>query len=101
MLESAYEECLFYELQKLDLFVEKQEALPLIYEEVKLDAGYRIDLLIEKKLIIEVKSVETLNELHLAQLLTYLRLSNCKLGLLINFNTVLFKNGIRRVANKL
>ena len=101
LLESAYEECLFYELQKLGLFVEKQKALPLIYEEVKLDVGYRIDLLVEKKLIIELKSVEALNDLHLAQILTYLKLSNCKLGLLINFNTVLFKNGIKRVVNNL
>lgn len=84
LLESAYEECLFYELKKSNLFVEKQKALPLIYEEVKLDVGYRIDLIVENKFIIEVKSVETLNEVHLAQVLTYLRLSDCKLGLLIN-----------------
>ncbi len=99
LLESAYEECLYYELCKLNLKVEKQKVLPLIYEEVKLDAGYRIDLMLEGKLIIEVKSVEALNDLHLAQILTYLKLSNCKLGLLINFNTVLFKNGIKRVIN--
>ena len=99
LLESAYEECLFYELKKNDLFVEKQKALPLIYEDVKLDVGYRIDLLVEKKLVIEIKSVEVLNDLHLAQILTYLKLSNCKLGLLINFNTVLFKNGVKRVIN--
>ena len=101
LLESAYEECLLHELQKLGLFVEKQKSLPLIYEEVKLDAGYRIDLLVEKKIIIEIKSVEALNDLHLAQILTYLKLSNCKLGLLINFNTVLFKNGVKRVVNNL
>jgi len=101
LLESAYEECLFYELQKVGLYVEKQKALPLIYEDVKLDAGYRIDLLVEKKLVIEIKSVEALNDLHLAQILTYLKLSGCKLGLLINFNSVLFKNGIRRVVNNL
>ena len=99
LLESAYEECLFYELQKSGLFVEKQKALPLIYEDVKLDAGYRIDLLVERKLVVEIKSVETLKDLHLAQILTYLKLSNCKLGLLINFNTVLFKNGVKRVIN--
>ena len=99
LLESAYEECLFYELQKKGLFVEKQKALPLIYEDVKLEAGYRIDLLVERKLVIEIKSVEALNELHLAQILTYLKLSECKLGLLINFNTVLFKNGVKRVIN--
>ena len=99
LLESAYEECLYYELCKQNLKVEKQKVLPLIYEEVKLDAGYRIDLMLEGKLIIEVKSVEALNDLHLAQILTYLKLSNCKLGLLINFNSVLFKNGIKRVIN--
>ena len=99
LLESAYEECLYYELQKNGLSVEKQKTLPLIYEGVKLDAGYRIDLLVDKKLVIEVKSVEALNDLHLAQVLTYLKLSGCKLGLLINFNTTLFKNGIKRVIN--
>ncbi|MGE0019148.1 MAG: GxxExxY protein [Draconibacterium sp.] len=101
LLESAYEECLSFELQKLGLKVEKQKALPLVYEEVKLDAGYRIDLLIENKLIIEIKSVEALNDLHLAQILTYLRLSNCKLGMLINFNSVYFKDGVKRVVNGL
>jgi GxxExxY protein len=99
LLESAYEECLFYEIGKKGLLVEKQKALPLIYEDVKLEIGYRIDLLVENKLVIEVKSVEILNEVHLAQILTYLKLSGCKLGLLINFNSVLFKNGVRRVIN--
>ena len=101
LLESAYEECLYYEINRSGLFVEKQKALPLIYEDIKLEAGYRVDLWVEKKLIIEIKSVEALNDLHLAQTLTYLKLSNCKLGLLINFNTVLLKNGIRRVVNNL
>ena len=99
LLENAYEECLYYELQESGISVEKQKALPLIYKEVKLDAGYRIDLLIENKLVVEVKSVAALNDLHLAQILTYLKLSGCKLGLLINFNTVLFKEGVRRVIN--
>ncbi len=99
LLESAYEECLFYELKKSNLIVEKQKALPLIYEEVKLDVGYRIDIIVENKFIIEVKSVEFLNEVHLAQVLTYLRLSNCKLGLLINFNVKLLKDGVRRIIN--
>jgi len=99
LLESAYEECLYYKLQKIGLFVEKQKALPLVYEDVKLEAGYRIDLLVERKLIIEIKSVEELNDLHLAQILTYLKLSGCKLGLLMNFNTVLLKNGVKRVIN--
>ena len=101
LLESAYEECLYYELQKSGILVEKQKALPLIYEEVKLDAGYRVDLLIENKLVVEIKAVDALNNLHLAQILTYLKLSSCKLGLLINFNTVLFKEGVRRVVNRL
>ena len=101
LLESSYEECLFYELNKSGLLIERQKPLPLIYEDVKLDIGYRVDLLIEKKLIIELKSVETLNEIHFAQLLTYLKLSNCKLGLLINFNVTLIKNGIKRIANNL
>jgi GxxExxY protein len=99
LLESAYEECLFYELKKYNLKVEKQKQLPLVYEEVNLDAGYRIDIIIEDKFIVEIKSVEALNNVHLAQLLTYLRLSNCKLGLLINFNVNLLKNGVRRVIN--
>ena len=101
LLESAYEECLFYELKKIGLDVQKQKALPLVYEEVKLDVGYRIDIIIENKLIIEVKSVEALNDVHFAQLLTYLKLTDCKLGLLINFNVALIKNGIKRIVNNL
>ena len=99
LLESAYEECMFYELKKTNLKVEKQKALPLIYDEVRLDVGYRLDLMIEDKFIVEIKSVESLNDVHLAQILTYLRLSNCKLGLLINFNVNLLKSGVRRVIN--
>lgn len=79
----------------------KQKALPLIYEEVKLDVGYRLDIIVENKLIIEIKSVEALNDVHFAQLLTYLKLTNCKLGLLINFNVSLIKNGVKRVVNNL
>jgi len=81
------------------LFVEKQKALPLVYEEVKLEVGYRMDIVVENKFVIEVKSVEELNDIHLAQLLTYLKLSGNKLGMLINFNVLLIKNGIRRVIN--
>jgi len=99
LLESVYEECLFYELTKLGLSVEKQNELPCRYDDINLDIGFRIDLLVEKKLVIEIKSVQALNELHFAQVLTYLRLSECKLGLLINFNTTLFKDGVRRVIN--
>ena len=101
LLESAYEECLFYELKKLNLSVEKQKPMPLIYDEVKLDIGYRIDLLVENLVVIELKSVEALNDVHLAQILTYLKLSGCKLGLLLNFNVALLKNGIKRVVNNL
>lgn len=99
LLESAYKECLFYKIKIDGLFVEKEKSMPLIYEEVKLDCGYRIDLLVENKLVIEIKSVDTLNDIHLAQTLTYLKLGNYKLGLLINFNTVLLKSGIKRIIN--
>ena len=99
LLESAYEECLFYEISKAGLFVEKQKILPLIYEEIKLELGYRVDLMVENKFIIEIKAVEELNNVHLAQVITYLKLSKCKLGYLINFNTFLFKNGVKRVIN--
>jgi len=101
LLESAYEECLFYELTKHNILVEKQKALPLVYKEVKLEAGYRIDLFIERRLIVEIKAVDALHDLHMAQILTYLKLSDCKLGLLINFNTVLFRDGVKRVVNGL
>ena|ERR1043165_2590195 len=99
LLESSYKECLFYELKKLGFEVEKEIGVPLIYEEVKFQCGYRIDLLVNKKVIIELKSVESLNEVHLAQTLTYLRHSEKKLGLLINFNVPRLKEGIRRVIN--
>jgi len=100
LLESAYEECLNYELKKSGLMVEKQKALPLIYEEVKLDCGYRADFVVEGKVVIEIKSVESLNDVHLAQILTYLKLSECKVGLLINFNVVKLVDGLRRVVDK-
>ena len=99
LLESAYEECLYYELIKLGLSVEKQKPLPLVYKEVKLEIGYRVDLFVERKFIVEVKSVEALNDVHLAQILTYLKLADCKLGMLINFNVVLLKNGVKRIIN--
>jgi len=97
LLESAYEECLHYELDKTGLVVIKQKPMPLVYEEKKLDLGYRIDLLVEGKVIIEIKSVDALNPVHLAQLMTYLRLSGCRIGFLINFNVRLLKEGIRRI----
>jgi len=97
LLESAYEECLFYELMQSGLNVEKQIPLPLVYKEIKLDAGYRVDLLVEKLVIIEIKSVEVLADIHMAQILTYMKLSGCKLGLLVNFNVLHLKDGIKRV----
>ena len=97
LLESSYEECLYYELVKSGLKVKKQKALPLVYEEVKLEIGYRVDLLVEDKIIIEIKSIEALADIHLAQILTYMKLSKCKLGLLVNFNVPHLKNGIKRV----
>lgn len=101
LLESAYKECLMYELKNQGLAVEKEKPMPLVYDTVKLDIGYRMDLLINNKLVIEIKSVESLNDIHLAQILTYLKLSGCKLGLLINFNVALIKHGIKRVVNNL
>ena len=101
LLESAYEACLLYELTKLGLKVECQKGLPLLYEEVNLECGYRLDLLVENKVIVELKAIESLNSLHTAQVLTYLKLSNCKLGLLINFNVPLLKDGIKRLARNL
>jgi len=100
LFESAYQECLFYELKKEGLNVEKEKALPLVYEEVKLDCGYRLDLLVENKIIVEIKSVDTLNEIHLAQVLTYLKINNSKIGLLINFNVLQLVKGVKRVINK-
>jgi len=97
LLENVYEECLFYEFNKQGLFVEKQKTIPCVYKEVTLDAGFRLDLLLENKLVIEVKSVEALMKVHFSQLTTYLKFSGCKLGLLMNFNTVLFKDGVKRV----
>ena len=101
LLESTYETCLFYELDERNLVVEKQKVLPVIYNNLKLEAGYRIDLLVENKVIIELKSVKKLDDVHTAQMITYLRLSNCKLGLLINFNVSLIKYGIKRIVNNL
>lgn len=91
LLESSYKECLFYKIKSAGYYIEKEKPMPLIYESVKLDIGYRIDLLIENELIIEIKAVEALTDVHTAQLLTYLKLSGCRLGLLINFNVPLLK----------
>jgi GxxExxY protein len=101
LLESAYKECLFYKLQQSGLMAVKEKPMPLIFEEVKLECGYRIDILVENKVVIEIKSVDALNDVHLAQTLTYMKLGNYKLGLLINFNVTLLKNGIKRIVNNL
>ena len=101
LLESAYQECLLYKIGKAGLFVEKEKPMPVIFEEVKLNCGYRIDILVENKVVIEIKSVEALHDVHLAQTLTYMKLGNYKLGLLMNFNVVMLKNGIKRIANGL
>ncbi len=99
LLESAYQQCLFYELKKSGLKVEREKPLPVIYEEVELDCGYRLDFLVENRVIVELKSVETISGIHLAQMLTYLKLSECEIGLLINFNVTQLVKGIKRVIN--
>ena len=99
LLESASEACLAFELADRGLAVERQKTLPVIYREVELDAGYRLDLLVQDSVIVEVKAVEQVTPIHSAQLLSYLKLSNCKVGLLINFNVKILKNGIKRMVN--
>jgi len=98
-LESAYQECLFYELKLLGYSVQKEVILPIVYKDIKLDHGYRIDLLVEKRIVIELKTVEQFTDVHSAQILTYLKLGNYPLGLLLNFHTKLLKNGIKRFIN--
>jgi GxxExxY protein len=97
LLESAYEECLHYELEKAGITSIKQKPMPLIYEGKKLDLGYRIDLLVEGVIVIEIKSVEIINPVHMAQLMTYMKLSDCRIGFLINFNVVSLREGIKRI----
>ena len=101
LFESIYEECLYYELQKSGLKVEKQKFIDIIYDELVLAKAFKMDLLIEDKVVLEIKAVENLNNLHAAQLKNYLRLGNYKLGMLLNFNSQLFKNGVKRIANGL
>jgi GxxExxY protein len=101
LLESAYKECLFYKIIEEGLEVEKEKPMPLIYEDVKLECGYRIDLLVENKVVIEVKCVSILTDLHLAQTLTYMKLGKFKIGLIMNFKTLILKDGIKRVINDL
>jgi len=99
LLESAYRECLYYELIAAGLNVQKEKSLPIIYKEVKLDHGYRIDLLVNNKVVVEIKTVENFTEVYTAQVLTYLKLGNYKLGLLLNFYVNTLKNGIKRIIN--
>lgn len=101
LIRSVYQECLYHKLRKEGFFVEKEKSMPIIFEEIQLECGYRMDLLVENKVVIELKSVSELSDIHLAQTLTYLKLGNFKLGLLINFNVVLLKYGIKRVVNGL
>ncbi|MCH7399175.1 GxxExxY protein [Belliella sp. DSM 107340] len=101
LLESSYEVCLAYELRQLGLNIQTQVTLPVIYKEVQLNAGYRIDILVENKVIIEIKAVDALADIHTAQILTYLRLKDLKLGLLINFNSVRVIDGLKRIVNNL
>ena len=97
LLESVYEECLCHDLSERHIVFQRQVPLPIVYKDVKLDCGYRMDLVIDRQLVVELKSVDRLNPIHQAQLLTYLRLSGLRLGLLMNFNTVLLKDGLRRL----
>jgi len=101
LLESAYQQCLQYELSESGLYIENEKSLPIIYKKIKLDHGYRIDLLVEQKVVIELKTVELLTDIHAAQILTYLKLGGYKLGLLINFDVILLKSGIKRFINSM
>lgn len=96
MLESSYEQCLFYELTKVGFKVERQKAMPLVYKEITMDIGYRLDLLVNDKVVVELKKVDEIADVHVAQILTYLKLSKCKVGLIINFKVAKLKDGIRR-----
>jgi GxxExxY protein len=99
LFEACYEAVMEYELTKAGLFVERQVAVPMVYQQLKFDVGYRLDLLIEKKVIVEIKSVETLSKLHFKQLVTYLKLSDLRVGLLVNFNTTEISSAIHRKVN--
>ena len=99
LLESAYQQCLFYELQSIGLKVVKEQPMPIVYKNIKLDHGYRMDLLIEDKVVVELKTVDNFTDVHYAQVLTYLKLGDYKLGLLINFHVKLLKDGLKRIIN--
>ena len=98
LLESVYKECLFQELISAGLEVQKEKTIPVFWNELKLDHGFRVDLMVENKIILEIKSIEALADIHSAQMLTYLRLTNCRLGLLMNFNVTRLKDGIKRLV---
>ena len=99
LLESAYESCLSHLLLKEDFIIERQKALPLVFDSIRLDAGYRIDILVNNQVVVEIKSIDAVADIHVAQILTYLKLSGCRIGLLINFNTIHLKDGLRRFIN--
>ncbi len=99
LLENTYRECLFYKISKAGFLVEREKAMPIVFEEAKLDCGYRIDILVENALVLELKSVESLTDIHLAQTLTYMKLGGYRFGLLMNFNVLRLKDGIKRVVN--
>jgi GxxExxY protein len=101
LLESPYENALAYELKESGLNVKQQVSMPFVYKDIKLDVGYRLDLVVDEKVVVEIKSIDALAPVHYAQLLTYLKLSGLKLGLLVNFNSKLLKDGIHRVVNNL
>ena len=97
LLESSYEECLYYEMNQSGLLIERQLGLPLVYKSIKLDIGYRVDFRVEQKVIVEIKACESINDVHVSQVLTYLKLSSCSIGLLINFNVLHLKQGIKHL----
>jgi len=99
LLESAYQQCLYYEIKNIGLKVEKEISLPIIYKDLKIDHGYRMDLLVESKLVLELKTVEGFTAVHFAQILTYLKLGNYPLGLLLNYNSTILRNNIKRFIN--
>jgi len=101
LFENVYEECLFHDIKKFGLKVEKQKSVSIIYDDLIINNAYKIDLIVEDKLILEIKTVDNLNDIHKAQILTYLKMTGCRLGLLMNFRTDFYKNGIKRIVNNL
>ncbi|MGG7549845.1 GxxExxY protein [Chryseobacterium arthrosphaerae] len=101
LFEHVYEECMFYELTQSGFYVEKQKHIPIVYEGLTIENAFRLDIIIENKVILEIKAVDYINPTHKAQLLTYLKMTNCKLGMLLNFQSDVFKNGVTRIVNNL